>query len=434
MQSVSDLSNRNTLQLVVTWVLMVPLMFFAIDGAIRFDAYSRNNTLASLYTSLIPSQSEAQTRIAIVIVFSLCALLFCTRLRGLYAIAKENPTFVILAMLAITSSLWSQLPKESLKFGVFVAVNVCFAFFLAARFTPEQQMRLFQLLGWCVILSSIFAALMFPQYGMDNQGEGVVGAWIGIFPHKNWCSIMVAFLLAGAFYLKPTTHFTGVTRPIYILLSLFVIYMSQSRTGWIVAASLILYVCVTKYLRRYQARDRLLITFASSGLAIVAVSAFVQYYTTIMFLLGKDPTLTGRTKIWTLALYSAMKRPLLGYGYHAFWNGLQGESANISLADRWIVPAAHNGFLDLWLGLGLIGLALVMYSLVKAVRDSITCHRVGSSPAMEWYLCLVFVTVVSNIAELTLMVPNYLAWILYVLACVGLAQQGRLVRVVTSHE
>ena len=237
------------------------------------------------------------------------------------------------------------------------------------------------------------------------------------------CVLYAAFVFASRF-----------ARIAYIMVSLFLILMSKARTGWIVAASLLAYVTVTKHLKRYSAKDRVYLGMLLGGASVVASIVIEQYYSTIMLMMGKDPTLTGRTKIWKLVISAIWKRPFLGYGYRAFWHGLQGESANLSLADRWIIPAAHDGFLDLWLGLGAIGVGLVVYSMFQAVRDAKKCFRIGGSPAVEWYLCLVFVTLVSNIAELTLMVPNYLAWIMYVLACVGLSREAKRIQSGTIYE
>jgi exopolysaccharide production protein ExoQ len=338
-----------------------------------------------------------------------------------------------MAMLAIASTMWSQFPTETLPRAIYLTVNVLFTFYLAARFPARRQMQLIMALGWIVVLSSIIAAVLFPQYGIDHQQEGAFGAWIGIFSHKNWCAIMVAFLLSGAFYLRPSSPLSRFSRIMFIALSLLVIAMSQSRTGWLVTACLLFYVGVTNYLKRYKSKEVLFIALFFAGVMIVGVALVVQNYTAMMLLMGKDPTLTGRTKIWTLVLHSISKQPLLGYGYRAFWHGLEGESANLSLADQWIVPAAHNGFLDLWLGLGALGVGMAIYSMLQAIRNGITCIRGGSSPAAEWYISIIVLTVVANIAELTLMVPDDLAWIIYVLACAGLAQQAKRIRLGLHH-
>lgn len=417
--------NRDVSHLVVTWVLMIPLVFFAVSGAIRFDAYTRNNALEASYTSLVTSGSHGLTQLSLAVVFSVCALLFCTRLRGVGEVAKQNKLFVILAVFALASSAWSQFPRDSLLIGTYATINIWFAFYLAARFRPDRQMLLVMTVGWVVILSSIAAVLCFPTYGTDRQGASVFGSWIGIFPHKNWCSIMVTFLLSGALYTRPSSSLSRMARFVYVGLSLLLIVMSQSRTGWVVGSCLLVYVTVTTVIKRFRTNDRLFLVLCGSGALAMASIVVVQYYRALTLLIGKDATLTGRTKIWPLVMHAIMVRPLLGYGYRGFWHGLEGASANISLADRWIVPAAHNGFLDMWLGLGAVGLGLVACSFVQAIRNGIICLSRGSSSSAEWYLCIVFLTVIGNVAELTLMVPQHLAWILYVVACVGLSQEAK---------
>jgi len=432
MQTISVSQKRPVSRLAVTWVLMVPLVFFAVAGAIRPDAYSRNNDMDGSYTSLMTDQSAGLTRLELVTVLSVCALLFCSRPAGALKVAKNNKVFVFLTILAFASVVWSQFPLDSLKYAMLAAINMWFAFYLVARFDAERQMQLFCTLGWVVIVPSIVVALLFPQYGTVHE-EAILGSWIGIFAEKNLCAMIVVLLLSAAFYISPSTPLLKIANTVYILLSLLLIAMTQARTGWVDVLCLLVYVGATKYLKRYKAKDVVFIGFFSCGAAVAGFLAVVQYYAAILALLGKDPTLTGRTVIWRLSIVAAMKRPFWGYGIHGFWHGLEGESANLSLAKGWIIPAAHDGFLDLWLGLGAVGVAAVVYSMVRASKDAFICFRGGSSSASEWYFGMVLVTVVINIASLTLMVPNHLAWILYVLACAGLSQEAKRIRLEMIH-
>jgi exopolysaccharide production protein ExoQ len=408
---------------------MIPLVFFAVDGAIRFDAHSRNNPLEASFTSLAVSQSVGLESVAERIVLLVCGLLFCMKMPQLLEVAKGNKFLVALPIFALTSVAWSQFPRESLQYGVYACVDVAFALYIVARFDSDRRIQLFIIVGWIVVLASACAALVFPQYGIDNQGgEGTVNAWIGIFPHKNWCSIMIVFLLSAGFYIRHSSPLARVARFVFIAFSLLIVALTKSRTGWFVAACLLLYVAATALLKRFKTMDRLFVGLFAGGV-VAALGAIVTLnFSALMLLVGKDPTLTGRTVLWSLAFDEALKRPFMGYGYRAFWAGLRGESANVSLSAGWIVPAAHDGFLDLWLGLGVVGVFLVVCSMSRAVRDGYTCFRAGASPAAEWYLCIVFLTVVANIAELTLMVPRHLAWIMYVIACAGLSQEARGVR------
>ena len=44
---------------------------------------------------------------------------------------------------------------------------------------------------------------------------------------------------------------------------------------------------------------------------------------TLLEMIGKDPTLTGRTEIWTYVIKDIGMKPFLGWGYYAFWEADQ---------------------------------------------------------------------------------------------------------------
>ncbi|MBA3923884.1 MAG: O-antigen ligase family protein, partial [Nostocaceae cyanobacterium] len=81
---------------------------------------------------------------------------------------------------------------------------------------------------------------------------------------------------------------------------------------------------------------------------------------------GRDPTLTGRTEIWGVALSRLHEHLLLGFGRGAFWapgskNALE---AGLAVSLNFIPPHVHNGFLDLALDIGLIGFVCFAISFV----------------------------------------------------------------------
>jgi exopolysaccharide production protein ExoQ len=146
----------------------------------------------------------------------------------------------------------------------------------------------------------------------------------------------------------------------------------------------------------------------------------------LIALLGRDSTMTGRTEIWQAVLQAIMKHPLLGYGFAAFWLSLRGESANIIVALRWAVPAAHNGFLEIWLQLGAAGLFLFAAGFLFALRSALRGLRQPSFSRAAWPLAVILLlTVVYNLDESSLMQPNDFLWMLYVATLVNLAVPSR---------
>jgi exopolysaccharide production protein ExoQ len=121
---------------------------------------------------------------------------------------------------------------------------------------------------------------------------------------------------------------------------------------------------------------------------------------------------------------SILKRPLLGYGYQAFWLGLEGESYRVILAVSWVLAQAQNGFLDVLLEVGVAGLAVVLLVFGFAFRDGVACLFQSRDPrqlrAVEWYLAIVVLTLIYNLDESFLFEPKHLGSMMFLLACVGL--------------
>jgi exopolysaccharide production protein ExoQ len=412
---------------VISWTLMLPLLCFALHGVLQFGSHSQNNldaNLSQLAAYELTPLERAEGPAILAFTFILAIKTFASSSK----LVMANKWLVGLSLLALISVAWSQFPSVTFQGSIYQVMNVWFVFYLAARFTKGQQVALFQILGWMVVVSSIILALFFPAYGIDHTPGKLSGTWIGIFNHKNYCAIVTTFLLSASLHLRSSHPLFKPTRFIFVILSLFLILMSQSHTGWVVAFTLIVYEISVKCVRRFERRDQVCLVMCCV-FVMITVSVLVIYnYSDVMVLFGKDPSLTGRTDIWKAAFLSAVKKPMLGYGYQAFWHNMQGESANIALINGFVPPHAHNGYIEVWLELGLVGLLLVVGSIYQALRNGLTCFKYGWSGDAEWYLGIIVMTIVTNVAEISFVASNYLVWLMYVLACVGLNNEASRIR------
>ena len=75
--------------------------------------------------------------------------------------------------------------------------------------------------------------------------------------------------------------------------------------------------------------------------------------------------LSNRLPLWQELMDSVQQRPILGYGYGAFWTAER--AARISRDQGWPVPHAHNTYLDQVISLGVVGGALYLIIMVSAL-------------------------------------------------------------------
>ena len=157
------------------------------------------------------------------------------------------------------------------------------------------------------------------------------------------------------------------------------------------------------------------LTFVIQGMDIPPAS--------ILGLLSPDATFTGRTLIWAFVLNALSGHWLLGYGYQSFWN-VGASSPNLKADDAFIhfLNQAHNGYLDLMLSVGLVGLGLMLAALVQGFAAASRARL--SDPAVyrtSWIL--IIFTLLHNGTETSLVRGYTPAW-LFLLFALALASRA----------
>jgi O-antigen ligase len=348
------------------------------------------------------------------------------RHREVFAVLSKNRIILVLVVLPFISTLWSEDPHKTLVASVELAVTMTFGIYLSIVFCARELRDIFVVFGWTTVILGALLAIWFPSLGIDHR-EGLE-AWQGIFGHKNSAAVCIA-LLFSAGLLKPTKGAVAkLLNMAFLSACIGFVVLTQSRTGWILFAAGMLFVFLIRLIQRFASREQLLVGLLVMIVTLGTTTVGVHYLPIMMSSLGKDVTLTGRTEIWNAVLHMIGTRPILGYGYQAFWDGFRGASASLQYALGWAVPHSHNGFLDVGLDLGAVGVLLVLWSLVQGIRNGLACIRAGTDRDAEWYLAILFITFASNLDERGIMVPQCLEWMMYVLACVSLADKAQRAR------
>lgn len=321
-------------------------------------------------------------------------------------------------LLAFASILWSQDSMTSMRKLLNFSLTCIFAFYFAIRFPLHKQLKMVYAATSLIAISSVALCLLAPKYAIDHAEHA--GAWQGLLQGKNALGGAMVIGLAAALVLRPKSMLQKATRVFIMLLFAGVIFMSDSSGALVVIAVLWASLPLLKHLAGYEQKTRALITVILFVGAATLVITVVEYLPIILKLLNRDPTLTGRTDLWKAVLISIFKHPFLGYGYGAFWLGLKGESANVILAVKWAVPHAHNGFLDIWLSMGGVGLAFFGYALLKACRRIWAIILSNDLKASLWLISIVILVLTYNLDESVLIGSPSVMWILLVSAFCGL--------------
>jgi O-antigen ligase len=109
--------------------------------------------------------------------------------------------------------------------------------------------------------------------------------------------------------------------------------------------------------------------------SVLAVVFIVTNPDLIYELFGKDQTLTGRTLIWPYVIAHILEKPLLGWGYLAFWSALNPVALEIASA-TWNtvkIANAHNALLEFLLEIGIVGTCFFIFLWLRNFVFAVKC-------------------------------------------------------------
>ena len=326
-----------------------------------------------------------------------------------------------LAFFAVASTLWSSDPAFTFRRSLVVVATTVFGIYFGSRFELSRQLRL---LAWAFVLLAVLSAgcaLFLPQYGIDNQLHH--GDWQGVLGQKNLLGKAMAVAIVALWSARGLVP--RVLRFVALPLCAAVMVMSGSRSSLLVCGALLLMALGYRALR---ARLTTLVPIIVVVVLIAAVLVLLALDNGSVALayFGRSATLTRRTEIWSAVWNFISARILLGYGFTAFWAGLQGESAQVAARLGFVARHAHDGFLDLWLELGIVGLLVFAAGYFQALRHGIRLLRMTHARFASWPLLYLTFIFLYDLAEGPILRQNNLYWALYVAAAVSAAQAVRV--------
>jgi len=317
-------------------------------------------------------------------------------LGGLYALLRlqialnilwSRLFILLIPLLALLSTLWSQDQGATMRYSIQYFITVVIAMFLAGA--PRQR----AIIQGAFLAFAVYAviSLLFGQ--SVRMGSMGATAFSGLSTSKNLLADIASsgLLISLGVILVSGRKGLVVWGPLGLLFAGLNAYMLvESRSaGALVAAGI--GVMAFAVLAALQAVSVGMRSFCT-GILVLSLATFAAFSRDISALaiqiaqdvFDKDPTLTGRTYLWERAFDLIHERPVLGLGFNAFW--LQGNPEAEGLWRYGGITEAsgfnfHNTGIEILIHLGWVGLAVCVG--VALISFCLLFYRYVTRPTSE---------------------------------------------------
>jgi exopolysaccharide production protein ExoQ len=321
---------------------------------------------------------------------------------------RENLWLILVLGFMLISISWSPVPYISFKRWTRELIAVFMAFMILSERDPRQAvLSILRRVSYVLLPYSLLLIKYYPRYGVNYGRWSGEMMWAGVTTQKNQltllCVISALFLIWTLIRRRrgddiPVAKYQTYLEIFLLVLALF-LFFGPRRTPTYSATSAVSFAAALFALFGFYWIKKRHSALGMNALRVI-IATIVIYGTITPFLgrlsildvtstLKRNETLTGRSEIWAFLVPFALSRPVFGHGIGGFWTT---EMRRLSSSH------AHNGYLDIILDLGFLGLLLISLLLLSFCRKAyraITCD-------FDWgllFVCYLIMVPVHNIAE-----------------------------------
>jgi exopolysaccharide production protein ExoQ len=375
-----------------------------------------------------PSLNEASAYVegspvdrAIFIILGVIALIVVVqRGRKVVPILRKNWVIGLFFLYAALSMAWSDYPFVTLKHlikGVGDLLMVLIVFTEPDVF--EAIKRLITRLGFVLVPLSLLLIWYYPSLGRTHTMDWTPEP-VGVATQKNGLGELCDIYGLALFWRfrsayndrnDPNRRRRLLAFGAVLAMIVWLLHLCNSLTS-ICALSMgsgVMLLLTRPSFRRRPAFVHLLI----AGVIVCTLYAlFFQSSGALIQGLGRDPTLSGRTTFWP-ELIKLVNHRLVGVGYESFWLGDRLEKVWV-ITEGLRINEAHNGYLEIFISLGWIGVALLGGLIATGYRNVIAAYRrdaYAGGLRIAWFLA----PLITGFTEATFRMMG-LPWIVFLLA------------------
>jgi O-antigen ligase len=382
----------------VSIALWIPVIWLSIAGSRPLSAWLQPSSVAATAESYL--EGSPTDRYFALILLAAAAAVLASRQRRLKSLLRTNWPLIAYVLYCGISCLWSDFSDVAFKRWVKFLTDLAMVLVVVTDRDPSSAVKKWLTrVGFLLLPLSVLFIKYYPDLGREYRSSDFsAGVWVqsftGVTTGKNTLGVVCLVLGLGAVWRlledAPEMKKFGRLRwicvhviPLTIAMWLFwIAHSATSGACFLMGAGLIFVIGWTAV-----SRQRWLIHLLVGSILLITCSTlFLGIDTGLLQSIGRNSTLTGRTALWDLVL-GMHTNPMIGTGFESFWLGARLETVwNVYW---WHPNQAHNGYIELYLNLGWVGLALFFAVVLNAYRNAVSLVRVNPHQAALYATFLV---------------------------------------------
>jgi exopolysaccharide production protein ExoQ len=311
----------------------------------------------------------------LLILFGIVAIL--QRRRTSMAVLRASWPIVLYFSFCLFTLLFSDFSGWGFKRWSRSLGDLIMALIIVTEAQPAAALkRFFSRTGFILFPASIILTKYYPNLSRYYTPEGMLLVG-GVTTNKNILGVGTFLLALGALWQvlsllnggkQPNRVRRLIAQGILLSMGLELLMMAHSATSgacFVLGAFLLLAIGLTK-LRPATLHALVVVILVGGGLV-----NFLGVQGGVMKAMGRSSDFTGRAPIWK-TLQGMDTNPIVGAGFETFWMGPRLEYMDRKFQG---INEAHNGYLEVWLNLGGIGLVLIVLVLGQGYSRAVAAFR-----------------------------------------------------------
>ena len=338
----------------------------------------------------------------------LCGLMLIARRRVVRWNAFLPISLAVFIAWCAVSYFWSYYPKASL---VGIASQLSFAVLALAISSTRDTIQLIRAIGDVLrvflatsLTLEIFAGVLIdgPIEFLGIRGNLVNGEGIqGVFGSRN-AFMLVSLIALVTFIIEWRTK--SVTREVAgwsVLGAALCVLLAASPVGYVTALVVVVVAALLFALRKMEPSVRRGTEIAAASAAGLGLIVAWALRGSILEALSSSEVLQYRLSLWSEELRLAAMKPLEGWGWVGLWPRKTQPFTVMNSGSGDIHNSGLNIYLDAWLQVGIVGLALLLILLGFAFARSWSLATSKKSEIYLWSPLVLSLLLVSGLAEST---------------------------------